>query len=115
MSDGGDTTSADDALEPVTPRERWLTAGQVSGLASIGAGAVHAAAVGIHAEHATLSRLFVLAAVAQIAVGLLVLIKGGRANLTLAVLVIVVGFGVLGIASARTAWRRMASARACST
>ena len=82
MSNGGDDTST--RMTPWSrwrPRERWVTATQVAGLASIGAGAVHAAAIGIHAEHATLSRLFVLAAVAQIAVGLLALIKGGRANL----------------------------------
>ncbi len=101
MSNGGDDTSTIDALEQVAPRERRVTATQIAGLASIGAGAVHAAAVGIHAEHATLSRLFVLAAVAQIAVGLLALIKGGRANLTLAVLVN--GSAVVAWAVTRTA------------
>jgi hypothetical protein len=48
-------------------------------MASIGAGAVHAAAVGVHAEHPTLSRMFVAVAGAQIAVGLLTLLRGGRA------------------------------------
>ena len=55
----------------------WLT--PLQGMASIGAGAIHAAAVGIHAEHATLSRLFVAVAVAQILVGLATLLRGGRA------------------------------------
>jgi hypothetical protein len=54
----------------------WITA--VQGLASIGAGAIHAAAAGIHAEHPTLSRLFVAVAAAQILVGLVALVRGGR-------------------------------------
>jgi hypothetical protein len=51
----------------------------LQGLASIGAGVIHAAAVGIHAEHPTLSRLFVAVAAAQIVVGLVTLLRGGRA------------------------------------
>ena len=51
----------------------------LQGLGSIGAGTIHAAAIGIHAEHATLSRLFVAVAAAQILVGLLTLMRGGRA------------------------------------
>src|SRR5262245_30770031 len=54
----------------------WLAA--LQGLASIGAGAIHAAAAGIHAEHPTLSRLFVAVAAAQILVGLVALARGGR-------------------------------------
>jgi hypothetical protein len=54
----------------------WIT--PLQGLASIGAGAIHAAAAGIHAEHATLSRLFVAVAAAQILVGLVALVRGGR-------------------------------------
>src|SRR5262245_3733223 len=50
---------------------------QLAGLASIGAGAIHAGAVGLHAEHTTLARLFVVVAVAQLGVGLLALVKGG--------------------------------------
>ena len=42
---------------------RWVSAAQIGGLASMGAGAIHAAAAGVHAEHATLSRLFVVTAV----------------------------------------------------
>ena len=51
---------------------------QLAGLASIGAGAIHAGVAGLHAEHITLTRLFVAVAVAQIGVGLLALVKGGR-------------------------------------
>ncbi len=55
----------------------WIT--PLQGLASMGAGAIHAAAVGVHAEHPTLSRLFVAVAAAQIIVGLVTLLRGGRA------------------------------------
>jgi hypothetical protein len=51
---------------------------QLAGLASIGAGAIHAGVAGLHAEQTTLARLFVLVAVAQLGVGLLALCKGGR-------------------------------------
>ena len=37
----------------------------VAALASLGAGAVHAAATGIHAEHPELARLFVVVTVQQ--------------------------------------------------
>ena len=56
---------------------RWVT--PLQGLASLGAGGIHAAAVGVHADHVTLSRLFVAVAAAQIFVGLATLLRGGRA------------------------------------
>ena len=55
----------------------WIT--PLQGIASLGAGAIHAAAVGVHAEHPTLSRLFVAVAASQILVGLATLLRGGRA------------------------------------
>ncbi|MGI9052681.1 MAG: hypothetical protein ACR2HQ_08545, partial [Ilumatobacteraceae bacterium] len=61
--------------EPIRGR---LGATQIGGLASVGAGAVHAAAAGIHAEHPTLARLFVAVAAAQLAVGLVLLLRPGR-------------------------------------
>jgi len=61
-----------------------ISAAQVGGLASIGAGAVHAAAAGIHAEHPSLSRLFVGIAAAQLALGLALLLRRGPALLALA-------------------------------
>ena len=70
---------------------------QLAGLTSIGAGAIHALAAGLHAETTTLSRLFVGCAIAQLAVGLWALAKGGRiaASLVLAVnLGAVVAWGV---------------------
>ena len=70
---------------PAVPTVGWITL--VQGLASLGAGAIHAAAAGVHAEHVTLSRLFVAVAVAQILVGLVTLLRGGRAVAVAAVLV----------------------------
>ena len=74
---------------------------QLAGLASIGAGAIHAAAAGLHAEHPTLSRLFVACAVAQIAVGLFALVKGGRLA---AVLAVVVNVGAVTAWAASRLW-----------
>jgi hypothetical protein len=47
-------------------------------LTSIGAGVIHAAAAGVHAEHQQLARLFILCSIAQIGVGLLALARPNR-------------------------------------
>ena len=47
-------------------------------LSSIGAGAVHAAATGLHAEHPQLARLFVVLAAAQLGGGLWALLRPSR-------------------------------------
>lgn len=66
---------------------------QLAGLTSIGAGAIHAAAAGQHGEVTSLARLFVAVAAAQLAVGLLALVRGGKiaASLTAAVNAVSVG------------------------
>lgn len=50
----------------------------VAVLASIGAGLVHAGVIGAHADHVTLARLFMAAAVAQLAVGVAALVRPSR-------------------------------------
>ncbi|MFM8312561.1 MAG: hypothetical protein ACKOAZ_11760 [Ilumatobacteraceae bacterium] len=50
----------------------------VAAITSVGAGAIHAAAVGIHAEHAQLARIFVTLAAAQLIAGLWALRAPGR-------------------------------------
>ena len=50
----------------------------VAALASLGAGAVHAAATGIHAEHPELARLFVVITVLQLGAGLWALLRPTR-------------------------------------
>ena len=64
-----------DAVGRDTPRLPGLT---VAAVASIGAGVIHAAASGVHAEHPQLARLFVLCAVAQVGAGLLALARPHR-------------------------------------
>lgn len=61
------------------PLTRRLPGLAVAAIASLGAGAVHAAATGIHAEHPQLARLFVVVAVAQLGVGLWALLRPMRA------------------------------------
>ena len=51
----------------------------MAALASLGAGAVHAAATGIHAEHPQLARIFVVVTVLQLGVGLWALLRPTRA------------------------------------
>lgn len=50
----------------------------VAAMASIGAGAVHGAATGIHAEHPRLAQIFVVLTVLQLGVGLWALVRPGR-------------------------------------
>ena len=60
------------------PLTRRLPGLAVAGVASLGAGAVHAAAAGVHAEHARLAQLFILAAAAQLGVGVWALVRPHR-------------------------------------
>lgn len=68
------SASAADVREPV----RRLPGIAIAGMASIGAGAVHAAATGIHAEHRGLAQIFVVCAVLQLGTGLLALLRPSR-------------------------------------
>ncbi len=62
-----------------SPTVRRLPGIALAAIASLGAGAIHAAAVGIHAEHPGLARLFVVTAVVQLGTGLWALQRPGRA------------------------------------
>jgi hypothetical protein len=76
------------AAARVTARTSWLA---VSGLASIGAGAIHAAAIGVHSEHRSAVITFVVVAAVQLAWGVLALLRSNR-------LVSLLGLGVnLGV------------------
>ena len=59
----------------------------VAAVASLGAGAIHGAATGIHAEHPELARIFVVVTVLQLGAGLWALLKPQRAA----------GFAVLAV------------------
>jgi hypothetical protein len=50
----------------------------IAAATSIGAGAVHAAAAGIHAEHPQLARLFVITAALQLLAGLVTIVRPNR-------------------------------------
>jgi hypothetical protein len=101
----------DEEVRMNTPRihRRWHRPGgsdsvdamRVAGLASIGAGLIHAAMISGHAEHPTVARLFVAVATAQLAAGLLTLVQGGRR--IAAVLALVNGVAVGAWALTRTA------------
>ena len=58
--------------------ERRLPGLATASLASLGAGAIHAAAIGIHAEHPQLARVFVATAVLQLGLGLVGLLRPHR-------------------------------------
>ena len=68
-----------DELEPERPKPRpGVSVVAFGGLASLAAGAVHAAAAGIHAEHRQLAQIFIVTAVIQIGVGVWALVRSAR-------------------------------------
>jgi hypothetical protein len=97
-----ETPADEPSAPPAPPPDEWtipLSVGvmQLAGLASIGAGAIHAGVVGSHSEFPTLARLFVVTAVAQLAVGLLALVKGGRLSALLTIVVNGVAVGAWAV------------------
>src|SRR6478736_7700755 len=72
----------------------------IPALAGIGAGAIHAAAVGAHADHRVLTNIFVVLAVSQLATGVALLVQPGRA--VAKAVVAVNGFAVAGWLLSRT-------------
>ena len=69
-------STADASVDTTTRRLPGLA---VAAAASVGAGAIHAAAAGIHAEHVGLTRIFIVGAIAQMGAGLLGLLRPNRA------------------------------------
>ena len=72
----------------------------VAGVASLGAGAIHAAAIGVHAEHRPAAIAFMALATLQLAWGGLALVRSGRLVALLGMLVNLVALG--GWALAKT-------------
>lgn len=66
---------------------------QFAGLASVGAGAIHLVAAGIHAEHPSLARIFVILGAAQVIAGLVLALGAGRVagSIVAAVNIVAVG------------------------
>jgi hypothetical protein len=82
--------------EPVPRTERattWIERAQLAGLASLGAGAIHLAAAGIHAEHPTLARIFVIMGAVQVIAGLVLALGGRRAAASVVAVVSVAAVG----------------------
>jgi hypothetical protein len=79
VSDSGGGTSTDgEAGRSAAPAEPTPSVLAIAALASIGAGAVHAAAVGVHNEHRQAMYAFVLLAVFQIGWGALAFVRSHR-------------------------------------
>jgi hypothetical protein len=61
---------------------RWRAAGRLglplAAMASLGAGTIHAAAIGLHAEHPQLARIFIVTALVELLGGLAVLLRPNR-------------------------------------
>jgi hypothetical protein len=66
----------------------WIAAG---GIASLGAGAIHAAAIGVHAEHRQAAIAFIVVAAVQLIAGAVALLRTGK-------LVILLGTAVSAVA-----------------
>jgi len=71
------TESPDLVAEHVDERAQRPTT--IAAIAGIGAGAIHAAAIGVHADHPLLANAFVVLAVAQLGGGIALLTHPGRA------------------------------------
>ncbi len=65
----------------------------IAAMTTIGAGTIHSAAAGVHAEHQQLARLFILLAVAQIGAGVIAM---ARANRLVAIPIIVINAVAVG-------------------
>lgn len=80
MSQTGRHVVGAGGAHPFGSRSRYARAGwrSAAGLASIGAGAIHAAAAAAHAEHAAAMAIFVVLALCQVGWGLLALARIGR-------------------------------------
>ena len=72
------TSNTAEAVGRTERMTTWADRAQFAGLASVGAGAIHLAAAGIHAQHPPLARIFVIMGAAQVIAGLVLALGGGR-------------------------------------
>lgn len=84
---------------PSMPARAGITA--AAGMASLGAGAIHAAAIGVHAEHRPAALAFTVLATLQICWGVLAIVRSGRLVSFLGVAI--GGASLVGWAVAKTA------------
>jgi hypothetical protein len=71
----------------------WADRAQFAGLASVGAGACHLAAAGVHGENPSLARIFVIMGAAQLITGLVLALGDGRLAAAAVVVVNIVAVG----------------------
>ena len=90
-----DAASVEVTVAPERAKGTGLPGMSIAAAASIGAGIVHAGAIGIHAEHVTLARLFIAVAVFQLGWGVFALVRPGR---------LVAAIGAAGNLIAVSAW-----------
>ncbi len=91
MTVAEDADPATTAPECQTPRlPGWIG---IAGVASLGAGAIHAAAIGVHAEHRPAALAFAFLAIAQLGWGGLALVRSYR---LVALTGAVIGFAAVG-------------------
>src|SRR5258706_2821398 len=92
--DGGLAEATYSELSPTSAPTTRLPGLTIAAMTSIGAGVIHAAAAGVHAEHPQLARVFIVCAIAQVGVGLLALARPSR--LVAALLVAISAAAVVG-------------------
>ena len=84
------TAKTDGRTERVTT---WANRAQIAGLATVGAGAIHLAATGIHAEYQLLARIFVILGAVQVISGLALALGAGRPAAAVVAVVNIVAVG----------------------
>ncbi|MCX6527528.1 MAG: hypothetical protein NTU52_06000 [Actinobacteria bacterium] len=62
-------------MEDTQSPTMWYAGLMYAAMASIGAGLIHGGAIGLHAEHPQLARLFIMVTVAQVAWGVMVMLR----------------------------------------
>jgi hypothetical protein len=97
---GPDDMTASGEVGVVVEEDLVSRATSIPALAGIGAGAIHAAAVGVHADHRLLATIFVMVAVLQLSSGVALLVRPGPA--VAKTVIAVNGFAVAGWLLTRT-------------
>jgi hypothetical protein len=76
--DGGLAEATYNEVSPTSVPTTRVPGLTIAAMTSIGAGVIHAAAAGVHAEHPQLARLFIVCAIAQFGAGLVALVRPSR-------------------------------------
>jgi hypothetical protein len=88
-----DTAKKAEKVEQTKRVATWVDEAQFAGMGSVGAGAIHLAAVGMHSEYPMLGRIFVIMGATQLVSGLVLALAGSRLAALVVVLVNIVAIG----------------------